>query len=110
MFQLVVRVMVGAWLFIPVLAFAAPAEVALSIKDHKFQPTQLTIPSNTKVKIIVENQDPTPEEFESVELNREKVVTGHNKIVVFIGPLKPGKYKFFGDFHKDTAQGEVIVQ
>ena len=24
---------------------------------------------------------------------------------MFLGPLDPGEYKFFGDFHQDTAQG-----
>ena len=82
----------------------------LVIKDHKFEPAQLNIPVNTKVKICIENQDSTPEEFESFQLNREKLVTSKGKIYVFIGPLKPGAYKFFGDFHKDTAQGEFIVK
>jgi RPA family protein len=89
---------------------AETKEMTLRIKDHKFIPAQLVVPANTKIKLIVVNEDPTPEEFESHELNREKIVTGKGTITVFIGPLKPGKYPFFGEFHAKTAQGVVIAQ
>jgi len=85
-------------------------EITLRIKDHKFVPAQLVVPANTKFKLIVVNEDPTPEEFESHELNREKIVTGKGKIIVFLGPLKPGKYPFFGEFHAATAQGALIAK
>ena len=85
-------------------------EITLRIKDHKFVPAQLAVPANTKFKLIVVNEDPTPEEFESHELNREKIVTGKGKITVFLGPLKPGKYPYFGEFHAATAQGVLIAK
>lgn len=85
-------------------------EFTLSIKNHKFSPTSLTIPAETKVKLIVKNLDPTPEEFESHKLHREKVIRGNSKAVIFIGPLKPGTYPFFGEFHEDTAKGQIIVK
>ena len=83
---------------------------SITIKDHQFAPAELTIPANTKIKIVVENQDATVEEFESYDLNREKVVSGNGKIILFIGPLKPGTYKYFGEFHSETAQGVIIAQ
>ena len=92
------------------VAAADAKEITLRIKDHKFVPAQLVVPANTKIKLIVVNEDPTPEEFESHELNREKIVTGKGTITVFIGPLKPGKYPFFGEFHQATAQGVVIAK
>ena len=82
----------------------------LRIKDNKFIPAQLVVPANTKFKLIVVNEDATPEEFESHELNREKIVTGKGKITVFLGPLKPGRYPFFGEFHPKTAQGVLIAK
>lgn len=85
-------------------------EFTLVIKDHKFQPAELTIPADKKVLLIVDNQDPTPEEFESHELNREKVIPGNTKAKIFIGPLKPGTYPFFGEFHMETALGKIIVK
>jgi len=85
-------------------------EYELLIKDHQFVPPELEIPAGVKVKLLVKNQDVTPEEFESYELNREKIVPGNSEITVYIGPLNPGTYGFFGDFHQDTAQGKLIVK
>ncbi len=96
---------------VPVVANAADVpEFTLTIKDHRFTPAELTIPANTKVKLIVVNKDVTAEEFESHELNREKVVTGNASINVYVGPLKAGRYPYFGDFHQDTAQGVLIAR
>lgn len=89
---------------------AADNEFLLVIKDHRFSPEQIKVPANKKVKLIVDNQDATPEEFESHDLNREKVIAGKSKANIFIGPLKPGKYKFFGEFHEKTAQGVIIAE
>jgi hypothetical protein len=92
-------------------AFAAePQQYTLTLRNHRFVPAQLTIPANNKVKLLIVNEDSTPEEFESHELNREKIVTGKGKITVFVGPLKPGRYPFFGEFHMDTAQGVLIAK
>ena len=84
--------------------------VQLVIKDHMFQPAEITIPARTKVKLVVENQDATPEEFESHSMHREKIIPGGGKRTIFIGPLEPGTYKFFGEFNPKTAQGRVIVK
>ena len=90
-------------------SFAAPPEFVLEIRNHLFQPDTLTIPANTKVKLVIYNRDPTPEEFESYELNREKVILGGRKAIVFIGPLAPGVYPFFGEFNPQTALGTIVV-
>jgi hypothetical protein len=80
------------------------------IKDHRFSPETVTVPAGQKVKLIVDNQDPTPEEFESHDLRREKIIGGHKKATIFVGPLKPGKYHFFGEFNMDSANGYVIAE
>jgi len=100
---LLLPLMIGSLLLVPSLSFAKKPTYTITIKNHQFSPKKLVIPANEKVKLIVDNQDPTAEEFESYDLNREKIVTGNNKITVFIGPLKPGEYKYFGEFHEDTA-------
>ena len=82
----------------------------LEISNHLFMPAEIVIPANTKVKLMVHNLDATSEEFESYELNREKVIMGNRKAVIFIGPLAPGEYPFFGEFHPETAQGKIIVE
>ena len=98
----------------PVLAvgslFAAPPVVEIEIRDHLFYPPEVVIPADTKVKLLVKNLDPTPEEFESYELNREKVISGNSQAVIFIGPLPAGEYPFFGEFYPKTAQGKVRVE
>jgi len=82
----------------------------LTIKDHRFAPTELEIPADKKIMLIVKNLDSTPEEFESLELHREKVVTGGQEITVYIGPLRPGRYEFFGDFNPQTARGHIVAK
>ena len=95
---------------IPMILLAATPLVEIRISDHLFNPQQITIPANTKIKLLVINLDPTPEEFESYEQNREKVIAGHSRAVIFIGPLPAGRYPFFGEFYPKTAQGMVIVE
>lgn len=90
--------------------YADTSVYELIIKDHKFTPATLEIPAGVKVKLLVKNQDVTPEEFESYELNREKVISGNSEAPVFIGPLQQGAYPFFGEFNQDTAQGKIIVK
>ena len=95
---------------LPALSFAAPPIFEIEIRNHLFEPDTLTIPANTKVKLIVYNRDATPEEFESFELNREKVIMGGRKAIIFVGPLRPGEYPFFGEFNPQTALGKIVVR
>ena len=92
------------------LAVAEMPVFELHIKDHLFNPVELVIPAGVKVKLLVKNQDATPEEFESHELNREKIIPGNSEATVYVGPLDPGTYGFFGEFHMDTAQGKLIAK
>lgn len=92
---------------------AATAEIpeyTLTIREHRFEPAQLTVPAGVKVRLKVINSDATPEEFESHELNREKVIAGGATATIFVGPLEPGRYPFFGEFNEATAQGVLIVE
>jgi plastocyanin len=84
--------------------------VELEIRNHLFWPAEIVVPANTRIKLVITNNDPTAEEFESYSLNREKVIMGNRSAVVFIGPLAPGEYPFFGEFHPKTAQGMVIAE
>lgn len=100
----------AALCLISVSARAEVPEYRLTIKDHQFAPAEIEIPADTKVKLIIKNEDATAEEFESHELNREKVIAGHSEGKVFVGPLAAGEYPFFGEFHPKTAQGKLIVK
>ena len=84
---------------------AARAEdpVALVLKNHQFVPASITVPAGVRFHIQVANQDDTPAEFESSDLRVEKIAAPGITITVIAGPLKPGAYKFFDDYHPDTG-------
>ena len=86
------------------------AAFTLTIKDHRFAPEQLAVPAGKKITLAIKNLDATPAEFESTDLNREKVVTGGGLITVFIGPLRPGSYEFFDDFNPGTTHGHIVAK
>jgi high-affinity iron transporter len=88
-------------------AARADEQQVLEFRQHRFYPDHITVPAGQRVKIEVRNTDDTADEFESTDLNREKLVAPGGKATVFLGPLDPGSYKFFGDFHRDTAQGVI---
>ena len=91
-------------------AQAADLELSMVIKNHTFEPSVLKVPANQRIKLTVQNLDTTPEEFESHALNREKVIPGGAKAVIYLGPLKPGRYEFMGEFNPTTAKGVVIAE
>ena len=91
-------------------ASAAEPELLLVIKNHRFEPAEVKVPAGQRVKLVVHNQDNTPEEFESHDLNREKIVPPGAKASIFIGPLKPGRYTFVGEYNEATAKGVVIAE
>jgi len=104
------RLAVLALAAMPLWGQAADVKFTLVIENHRFQPAELVVPAHQKIKLIVENRDTTAEEFESYALNREKVIAGKSSASIWIGPLKPGKYGFFGDFNPKTAQGTLIAK
>jgi plastocyanin len=108
------RILVSAAILAGSAALALPAAAeegfTLSIKGKTFEPNELTVPAGQKITLTVKNLNPTPSEFESSDLNREKVVTGGNTITVFVGPLRPGSYEFFDDFSADTPHGHIIAK
>lgn len=91
-------------------AGAAEPQFTIVIKNHKFDPAELKVPAGQRVKLVVDNQDSTPEEFESHSMNREKVIPGGKRATIYVGPLKPGRYTFFGEYNEKTAQGVVIAE
>lgn len=101
-------------ILLAITSFGASAadvhEATLVIEGHRFAPAEMKVPAGRKIKLTVVNKDPSPEEFESYELNREKIVAGNSRIVVFVGPLRPGRYPYFGEFHMDTAKGALIAE
>jgi heme/copper-type cytochrome/quinol oxidase subunit 2 len=108
------------WLpVVGVLVFAAaamaavadePPTIAVTLKDHRFSPAEIHVPTGKPVILKITNEDPTPEEFDSTALQVEKVIVGGTYGTIHLRPLGPGRYKFMGEYHSDTAQGVVISQ
>lgn len=96
---------------VPSAALAADAkEFRIVIRNHAFEPAELVVPADERVKLVVENRDPTPEEFESHDLRREKIIAGGRSATIWIGPLPAGEYVFFGEFNQESAQGKLIAK
>jgi hypothetical protein len=104
------RRLLSLLLLLPCLALAAEPDFTLTIRDHRFAPAELRVPAGRKIKLVIDNQDATPEEFESHALNREKVIPGKSKASIFIGPLQPGRYPFVGEFNEKTAKGVIVAE
>ena len=109
-----VRPLAGAVLLAALLLGGPSARAddlpTLVFRQHRFVPNRIEVPAHVKFRLQVQNTDDTADEFESVDLNREKLVPPGQTITVFLGPLEPGEYKFFGDFHQDTAQGVLVAK
>ena len=97
-------------LLLPLTVFAVESDYVLVIKDHQFQPAELSVPAGKKIKIVIENRDASPEEFESHSLNREKLIAANGSVSIYIGPLTVGRYPFYGEFNEATAQGVIVAK
>jgi plastocyanin len=82
----------------------------VTIRDHRFEPAEINVPAGKRILLTVINADPLSEEFDSTALKVEKVIAGKSQGVVRFGPLAPGRYDFVGEYHEDTAKGQVIAQ
>ncbi len=107
-----------AWLCLAAIGLILPLHVnagelptyALSVENGHFTPETVSVAAGQRFKIVVTNKGSGPEEFESLELRKETVLApGVTRALVF-APLKPGIYKFFGDFHPDTAKGQIVAK
>jgi plastocyanin len=87
----------------------APRTARLAIAGGAFSPKELRLPAGVQVKLLIRNDDSLPAEFESSDLAREVVVPGHTQVTTYVGPLKPGRYRFFNDFDR-AMQGEVVAE
>lgn len=105
-----VGLIVAGILLLPIAVMAETNTYTVVLKDHVFMPAEIKIPANQKVTLIVDNQDATPEEFESKQLKREKIIAGNSKGKIAIGPLSIGEYSFVGEFHEEQAKGKIIVE
>jgi hypothetical protein len=108
--RIVAGVILLAWCGMQTADAQQAVTLHTSIKDHRFQPSELKAPANTPLAIVIRNLDATPEEFESKTLRVEKVVAGNSEITLKLRPLAPGRYRFYGDFNEATAEGAITVE
>lgn len=90
-------------------ALAQEASYSLTIRNQKFEPSTLHVKSGVKIKLTVTNATGKAAEFESAELNREKVIPAGSSGVIYVGPLAPGSYPFFDDFNQSN-RGQIIAK
>ena len=95
------------------LAIANPANAddsaSLTMTKSGFQPSTVTVKAGVKVKLTVHNAQSDAAEFESAELNREKVIPPGGTVTVYVGPLEPGSYGFFDEFHP-ASTGRIVAK
>jgi heme/copper-type cytochrome/quinol oxidase subunit 2 len=91
-------------------ALADPEPIAVTLRDHRFTPSEIVVPANQPVILNVKNADNLAEEFDSSALKVEKVIAGGQSGVVRLHPLRPGRYAFMGEYHSATAQGVVVAK
>jgi hypothetical protein len=82
---------------------------SVTIHDDRFEPSTVNVKAGVKFQLHVKNARKVPSEFESSELNREKVVPPGQSVVIYIGPLMPGTYPFFDDFRQST-RGRIVAK
>lgn len=97
-----------AWFGIASQALAQ--EFSLTIKNHRFEPAELQVPAGTAFTLTVMNEDASPEEFESDDLDLEKVIAGGAKAVIKVEPLDAGRYEFYGEYHEASAKGAIVAK
>ncbi|MBI1906228.1 MAG: cupredoxin domain-containing protein [Rhodocyclales bacterium] len=100
----------AAMLAAPLAARADMPTFNIVAENGRFVPDSLTVPANTRFRLVVTNRNAGPEEFETSNPFKELVVApGVTRSTIF-PPLKPGTYPFFGEFHPDTATGQFIAE
>jgi Cupredoxin-like domain len=96
-----------------IVGAAHPEDLAsypLTLKNHRFSPAEIRVPSGKPFFVVVTNADDTADEFEMNAPAVEKLIPPGQTGKVRIRPLAPGRFQFFGDFHQDTAQGAIVSQ
>ena len=109
MFRFAVMGLLLLMLVAPAAAQTPPGPITITIRDNQFVPAEVAVPAGVKVELVIRNEQQKPAEFESNVLHREKVVPPGSAASIFVGPLKPGRYEFFDDFHPAT-KGVVVVK
>ena len=94
------RALLTAFLIaVAVPALAQEPKVSIEIRDDGFAPAEIEVPAGKKIELSIKNEQKSAAEFESHSLRREKVIAAGATATVYVGPLQPGRYEFFDEFH-----------
>jgi plastocyanin len=114
--SLFTALLIGGCVWLPGAIVGAPAEawadqeLAVTIKDHRFDPPEVRAKAGEKIVLKVTNEDDAPEEFESSSLNREQLIRPKHAVTIHLPALQPGRYDFYGEFNPKTATGQLIIE
>jgi hypothetical protein len=107
---------VAAWAAILSVAATASSRAEdlqtyqLTLKAHKFTPTEIHVPSGKPFFVAVTNLDDTAEEFDMPRPAVEKIIPPSSQGKVRIRPLAPGRFPFTGEQHEETAKGVFVSE
>ncbi len=90
-------------------ARAEDLALALAATDGGFEPAQLEAPTDGRIRLEVSNRTAVAIEFESFDLNRERVIQPGQQVTVYLSGLPAGRYEFFDDFHQER-RGALLVK
>jgi heme/copper-type cytochrome/quinol oxidase subunit 2 len=96
--------------FVPASLADGEQTVQTAIKHQKFVPDEIHVKADQPVKLQVTNEDSIPVEFESSDLNKEKMIPPGKTIDIHLRGLPPGVYEFFSDFGPKDLRGKMIVE
>jgi hypothetical protein len=107
--RVVVALAFIAWAVAPAAADEMPT-IRVEMKDGAITPLRIEVPANKPFKLEIHNTGKTPGEFESTELNREKVVAPLSQSFIVFRRLSPGEYAYFDDFHPEAPKGTLVAK
>ena len=108
-FQLISGLVLAALLAAASSGRAEDLVIALAVEEGGFEPALVEAPPGARIRFEVANQSAAAIEFESFDLNRERVVQPGQKVTVYVSGLSAGRYEFFDDFHQER-RGALVVK
>jgi plastocyanin len=83
--------------------------VTIVVRDGGFEPAEVKVPRGPRIRLEVANETAAKIEFESVALNRERIVKPGERATLYLTDLSPGRYEFFDELHRER-RGVLLVE
>ena len=101
--------LLGMVLLTAAAARADDVTVRLGVREQGFDPAEIEVAAGSRVRLEITNHTAAAIEFESFELNRERVIQPTQTAAVYVSGLQAGRYEFFDDFHQER-KGALVVR